>query len=157
MSKTELERRVAVLEKALELACSDNAENFAACYPKMNIKEYFIREAEKEIGEVPPTSVEHPKAPRKSNRFVAPSLEEVKSYAEQKGHSDLAEKFYEYFTVGNWTDSKGQKVKNWKQKFITWATYNGGRRKGAERNAERYTDTQGNLDYLFDTDLDNIL
>lgn len=31
---------------------------------------------------------------------------------------------YILHTEGNWTDSKGQKVKNWKQKFITWETHN---------------------------------
>ena len=35
------------------------------------------------------------------------------------------EKFYNYFTEGNWVDSKGNKVKNWKQKLLTWNGYAG--------------------------------
>ena len=35
-----------------------------------------------------------------------------------------AETFYNYFTESNWVDSKGNKVKNWKQKLITWNSYN---------------------------------
>lgn len=57
-------------------------------------------------------------------KFEPPTFEEVKAYAEEKGFAHLAQKFFDYFTTGNWTDSKGQKVKNWKQKFITWSSYN---------------------------------
>lgn len=61
---------------------------------------------------------------KKSKKFVPPTLNEVKEYAKEKNRIDLAEKFYDYFTTGNWIDSKGNKVKNWKQKFITWADKN---------------------------------
>ena len=30
------------------------------------------------------------------------------------------EKFFDYFTAGDWFDSKGNEVRNWKQKMITW-------------------------------------
>jgi hypothetical protein len=30
-------------------------------------------------------------------------------------------KFFDYFTEGNWIDSKGNPVRNWKQKLLTWA------------------------------------
>lgn len=53
-----------------------------------------------------------------------PTLEEVKEYAKSRNRLDLADKFYDYFTAGNWVDSKGNKVKNWKQKFITWENKN---------------------------------
>ena len=29
---------------------------------------------------------------------------------------DAGEKFYNYYSVANWKDGKGNKVKNWKQK-----------------------------------------
>ena len=64
------------------------------------------------------------KKEKKSKKFVPPTLDEVKEYAKEKNRIDLAEKFYDYFTTGNWIDSKGNKVKNWKQKFITWADKN---------------------------------
>lgn len=56
--------------------------------------------------------------------FVPPTYEEVLSYAKEKGREDIAKEFFEYFNVGDWIDSKGNKVKNWKQKFITWCSRN---------------------------------
>ena len=60
----------------------------------------------------------------KKEKFIPPTLEEVKKYAETRGRIDLADKFYDYFNAGEWIDSKGNKVKNWKQKFITWEDNN---------------------------------
>ena len=62
---------------------------------------------------------------KRSSRFTPPTLEEVKAYAsEAQLHVD-PERFYRYFTTPNdkgetWVDSKGNKVKNWKQKMLTW-------------------------------------
>ena len=57
--------------------------------------------------------------------FVPPTLEEVKAYASEAKLNVDPEKFYRYFTTPNdkgetWVDSKGNKVKNWKQKMLTW-------------------------------------
>jgi hypothetical protein len=50
-----------------------------------------------------------------------PTLEEIKDYCLNVRHNKVDyKKFYDYFTEGNWIDSKGNKVKNWKQKIITW-------------------------------------
>ena len=50
-----------------------------------------------------------------------PTLEEIKDYCLNVRHNKVDyKKFYDYFTEGNWIDSKGNKVKNWKQKVITW-------------------------------------
>lgn len=61
---------------------------------------------------------------KKHKVFVPPTYEEVLEYAKEKGREDLAKEFFDYFTVGEWVDSKGNKVKNWKQKFITWCSRN---------------------------------
>ncbi len=53
--------------------------------------------------------------------FIPPTFEEVLSYAMEKNRDDLAQNFFDYFDAGDWVDSKGQKVRNWKQKFLTWA------------------------------------
>jgi hypothetical protein len=55
---------------------------------------------------------------------VPPTYEEVLEYAKEKGREDIAKEFFDYFTVGEWVDSKGNKVKNWKQKFLTWCSRN---------------------------------
>lgn len=53
--------------------------------------------------------------------FVPPTFEEVLSYAIEKNREDLAQSFFDYFEAGEWVDSKGNKVRSWKQKFLTWA------------------------------------
>lgn len=61
----------------------------------------------------------------KRSRFVPPTLEEVKAYASENHLNVDVDKFYRYFTTPNdkgetWVDSKGNKVRNWKQKMLTW-------------------------------------
>ena len=57
---------------------------------------------------------------KKTKRFVPPTLEEVQAYCLERKNNVDAKQFYDYFTVAEWYDSKGQKVKSWKQKIITW-------------------------------------
>jgi hypothetical protein len=57
-------------------------------------------------------------------RFIKPTFEEIEKYIEEKNMNVNAQTFYNYFTESNWVDSKGNKVKNWKQKLITWNSYN---------------------------------
>ena len=56
----------------------------------------------------------------KHKRVQTPTLEQVEAYIEEKQLSVDANKFFEYFEAGDWTDSNGNKVKNWKQKLLTW-------------------------------------
>jgi hypothetical protein len=49
--------------------------------------------------------------------FIPPLIEEVKKYFLDNGYSEQsAEKFFNYYHVAEWKDSKGNQVKNWKQK-----------------------------------------
>jgi hypothetical protein len=57
---------------------------------------------------------------KKSTRFIKPTLEEIENYITEKQLNVNAKQFYEYFETGNWVDSKGNKVKSWKQKLLTW-------------------------------------
>ncbi len=59
----------------------------------------------------------------KKKIFIPPTLEEIKAYIAEKNLSVNPEKFFNYFDVGKWVDSKGNKVKNWKQKLLTWEDY----------------------------------
>lgn len=44
-------------------------------------------------------------------------IEDVKSYFFENNYSEYsAQKFYDYYSIANWKDSKGNQVKNWKQK-----------------------------------------
>lgn len=78
----------------------------------------FVCEGEKEEGAAHARGAGARKPTRK--QFTPPTLDEVTAYAESRGHPEFAKKFFEYFTVGNWIDAKGQPVQNWKQKFLTW-------------------------------------
>lgn len=54
----------------------------------------------------------------KSIVFTPPILEDVLSYFKDNGYSEIsAQKAFRYYNDANWMDSKGNKVKNWKQKM----------------------------------------
>ena len=53
----------------------------------------------------------------------APSLQEVKEFCRENKLSVSPERFYKYFNSGNWRDSHGNKVYNWRQKLLTWNLY----------------------------------
>lgn len=59
---------------------------------------------------------------KKSTRkpFTPPTLEEVQAYCLERKNNVDAKKFFDYFSASDWHDSKGNKVKSWKQKIITW-------------------------------------
>ena len=52
--------------------------------------------------------------------FAPPTLQEVIDYCNERNSPVDPQRFYDYFTTGNWKDAKGNPVKNWKQKLITW-------------------------------------
>ena len=57
---------------------------------------------------------------KKPKGFISPTLEEVKKYCQERGNSVNPKKFFDYYSAGNWKDSKGNAVKNWKQKLLNW-------------------------------------
>ena len=58
--------------------------------------------------------------PSTRKRFTPPTIEEVQAYCKERKNNVDAQKFYDYYTASNWYDGKGDKVKSWKQKVITW-------------------------------------
>ena len=63
---------------------------------------------------------------RKGNKreLSPPSLRDIEEYIKEKNYNIDAKVFHNYFTESGWVDSKGQKVRNWKQKIITWDSHN---------------------------------
>jgi hypothetical protein len=54
----------------------------------------------------------------KSTRFAAPSLDEVKEFFNANGYTiEAAIKAFTYYSEAQWRDSRGQSVKNWRQKM----------------------------------------
>lgn len=60
---------------------------------------------------------------RPRTRFVPPTLEEVEDYVFERNSPVDPHKFWEYFNAGDWKDAKGNPVRNWKQKLLTWEKY----------------------------------
>lgn len=56
----------------------------------------------------------------KKKNFTPPTVEEIAEYCVQRKNKVNPKKFYDFYESSNWVDSKGNKVKNWKQKVITW-------------------------------------
>lgn len=60
-----------------------------------------------------------------ASRFAPPTLEEVTAYCKERGSPVDPKKFYDFFSTPDcngrtWIDSKGNHVRNWKQKLLTW-------------------------------------
>ena len=52
------------------------------------------------------------------NVFTPPTCLEVENYFFESGYKrEAGTKAYNYYSIANWQDSKGNKVKNWKQKM----------------------------------------
>lgn len=57
------------------------------------------------------------KSNSKSNTIINPEIIDVENYFNENGYTkDSASKFFNYYNVANWHDSKGNIVQNWKQK-----------------------------------------
>ena len=55
-----------------------------------------------------------------NNVFTPPTLEEITAYCRERNNNVDPKQFFDYFQTGNWIDSEGKPVRNWKQKLITW-------------------------------------
>jgi uncharacterized protein YdaU (DUF1376 family) len=65
------------------------------------------------------SNLEKENTKRKRKEFVAPSKEEMMDYAAEKGFDrSIGAHAWEYYSVADWKDAKGDQVLNWKQKMI---------------------------------------
>ena len=54
---------------------------------------------------------------KKTKAFIPPTLPEIQKYFADNGYSQIiAERAFKGYEVANWIDSKGNQIKNWKQK-----------------------------------------
>ena len=60
---------------------------------------------------------------KRKKSFIPPTLEDVEKYCKERKNNVDAKKFFDYFSASEWVDSKGNPVRNWKQKIITWEGY----------------------------------
>ncbi len=75
-------------------------------------------------------------------RFKPPTLEQIQDYIKEKKLNVDGEQFYNYFTSGDekWVDSKGNKVRNWKGKLLTWNSYRQPKEKKTSNIKQSYGD-----------------
>ena len=59
----------------------------------------------------------------KERKFTPPTLQEVQSYCQERNNNVDPKTFFDYYSSNEWKDSKGNQVKNWKQKLITWENH----------------------------------
>lgn len=70
----------------------------------------------------------------KKKIFIKPTLQEIQSYCLERKNSVDPKKFFDYYENGDWKDKDGKKVKNWKQKIITWESRNQGSQEKKQTN-----------------------
>lgn len=63
-----------------------------------------------------------------------PTREEVRAYAKERNSETDPDFFFDYFSTRNWVDKKGDPVRNWKNKFVTWE--NADKKRKAEQKAK---------------------
>ncbi len=70
------------------------------------------------IQKLPVKKAKNNQLPLIPKETIIPNVEEVINYFILNGYSkELAEKAFKYYETGNWKDSNGKQVKNWKQKM----------------------------------------
>lgn len=83
--------------------------------PQHNIAEHRITEHRVEGAAKPPT------APKKQkNRFVPPSVDEVRSYCTERGNNVDPQRFVDFYTANGWTQGRGKPIKDWRAAVRIW-------------------------------------
>lgn len=91
-----------------------NVSNFNSNDTESSDTELNDTESKGVSGDTPTTRT------RKRKQFIPPTLDDVRAYVAEKKLGVDAKRFFDYYEAGNWHDGKGNAVKNWKQKCITW-------------------------------------
>jgi hypothetical protein len=72
---------------------------------------------ERKVNKIKENKLNEIKENKESKERTSPSIEEVKQYfSENKYTEESANKFFNYYSVEDWRDSKGNEVRSWKQK-----------------------------------------
>ena len=113
------------------------------------IKENFNRGI-KEIFKENNTSINNiniNKRESKERKSPRPSLDEIKVYVKENNLKVNPEQFFNYFEAGEWKDAKGQVVRNWKQKILTWNKFESSKEtKEEQSDDERYEEVRRKLE-----------
>jgi hypothetical protein len=103
--KKRLEKRTEKSVKAKESALVRWGENANALRPQSECNAIKERKGKEKKGNI--------------KQFEPPTFEEFKKYCEESGYSGIAERAFKGYAEANppWTDTKGNKIRSWKQKL----------------------------------------
>lgn len=120
LEATSRRKKVLVKKEYLLVTDTQNYKNVDISSKNVNISKENVNK--KEQSRVKESKVKQSKVdvgkPTKINK--PPTYEDVKQYALQRNSPVDPKAFFEFYDVNSWVDSKGNKVKSWKQKFLTW-------------------------------------
>jgi gas vesicle protein len=57
---------------------------------------------------------------KKEKKFTPPTVEEIRDYCLERNNNVNPQKFFDHYSVADWHDVNGNKIRNWKQKVIRW-------------------------------------
>lgn len=111
---------------------------------KIRVKESKVKESKTDKITKTTRLTETTLARKQAIEFIAPTLQEITDYCKERNNGIDPKTFYDYFTVGQWVDSKGNRVKNWRQKMITWEKQDG---KNKTSQTESFDEIMGDILY----------
>lgn len=112
-SRCETNRKNASLKANRTESVRNDANGCESQQYKKNTRE---RQDKKNTGE----TQEKDENKDKRKPFTPPTLEDVRAYCLERGNTVDPVKFWSYYDAGDWKDAKGNPVRNWKQKLLTW-------------------------------------
>lgn len=111
------------------LRASEKVTLLPECYPDKEIEKEQDKDTKSK------SESENICRKRPTRAFVPPTVEEVEEYARSRNSKVDPKRFWEYYNAGEWKDAKGQPVKSWKQRFITWEGRENGNRTGIDQRS----------------------
>ena len=117
--------------------CEKSKKSIEARYERIrtNTDVYECKETETKTETKTKPKTKEKEIESNNKRFTPPTLAEIAEYCRERGNEVDPKRFFDYFEANNWVDSKGQKVKSWKQKVISWEGRNGNAPKRGRNDA----------------------
>jgi len=119
-----------------------NTANFPSNFPiaKDQANTEYVNESEYE-------TVNTTRSKKKNVKFIPPTIEQIKEYITEKGYNVNPQTFFDHFTEGEpkWVDANGKPVLNWKQKIVTWNSFNKAKAPEEPKRRYLYTDENGKV------------
>ena len=119
-AREQTRRRVAAYRERQKLLESPKCN--ATCNATVTLHVTESNATEEDIEEELEKDVEEEivKPKRKKQKFIPPTLEEIRNYVAERNSNVDPDRFYDYYTTAGWIDANGNQVRNWKAKLITW-------------------------------------